>query len=93
MNDFSWPHNGLAEMYTEAKATGKWFHLAYQNLWFSPDELKANMAEGRFRYGPVNWRLADPEEHRRFLESAVKEAVANLAEFAARMLKEGRPRA
>lgn len=54
-----WP---LQHLYDDAKASGRWFWCRYQDMWFTPDELKQANAEGRFRWGPVNWRLRDPNE-------------------------------
>lgn len=53
----------MTELFERAKRDGLWFYLAYQGLWFSPAELAREQANGRFRWGPVNWRLRDPQEH------------------------------
>jgi len=53
----------LAELFAEAERDGKWFHCTYQDLWFSPRELRKAQSEGRFRWGPVNWTLRDPQEY------------------------------
>jgi hypothetical protein len=42
----------LQPLISQARVQGKWLHCAYQNLWFSPDELEAENREGRFRWGP-----------------------------------------
>ena len=46
----------------EAESTGKWLFTSYQQLWFSPSELRSHQANGRFRWGVVNWQLRDPRE-------------------------------
>ena len=60
----------LEAMFKEADETGKWFWCHYQDLWFSPDKLRKEQAEGRFRWGAVNWKLRDPAE--RVLETEAK---------------------
>lgn len=52
----------MAPLFAQAKAEGKWFWCHYQDLWFSPDQLRAEHATGRFRWGAVNWKLRDPQE-------------------------------
>jgi hypothetical protein len=63
----------LAPLFQEAEATGKWFHCTYQDLWFSPAELRKEHAEGRFFWGAINWTLRDPKE---MLEARAREAQA-----------------
>lgn len=58
----------LAELIGNAKAEGKWLWCNYQDLWFSPDELAAQNANGKFLWGAVNWRLRDPAERVREAE-------------------------
>lgn len=58
-------------LFAEAEARGLWFWSRYQDLWFSPKQLRAAQAEGRFRWGPVNWELHHPSERlNRALERA-----------------------
>lgn len=52
----------LKPLFDEARASGKWFWCNYQDLWFSPDQLAAAQASGRFLWGAVNWKLRDPTE-------------------------------
>lgn len=53
----------LEPLLQSAEANGKWLHCAYQNLWFTPSELRANHREDRFVWGAVNWTLRDPAEY------------------------------
>ncbi len=46
----------------KAEREGKWLHCNYQDLWFSPSELREHQAKGDFRWGPVNWTLREPSE-------------------------------
>lgn len=50
----------LEPLIREAERTGKWLHCVYQDLWFSPAELRAENAGGHFIWGAVNWTLRDP---------------------------------
>lgn len=52
----------LDELIAQARREGKWLWCHYQDLWFSPDQLASENAAGRFMWGPVNWRLRDPNE-------------------------------
>ena len=52
----------LAPMFDRAERNGLWFFSPYQQLWFSPAQLKAEHAKGRFIWGPVNWQLRMPHE-------------------------------
>lgn len=53
----------LIALFVRARAEGLWFYSSYQDLWFSPDELTAEHAAGRFRWGPENWQLRPPAEY------------------------------
>lgn len=53
---------GMAPLFQKARAHGLWFYCAYQQLWFSPDNLEREQKNGRFRWGAVNWELRDPRE-------------------------------
>lgn len=53
----------LEPLFREALAKKLWFHSSYQDLWFSPAELRRMHAEGRFVWGPVNWKLRAPSEY------------------------------
>lgn len=68
-------------MMKEAEDTGKWFFGQYHQLWFSPAELRAYWAEGRFRWGAVNWKLRDPAEREAELAAQLGEKQAELQRF------------
>jgi hypothetical protein len=69
----------MQPLFEEARRTGLWFHCSYQDLWFSPDELRSEHAKGSFRWGPSNWTLRDPKE---MLVSAKKELERSAERFA-----------
>lgn len=52
----------LRSLIQEAERRGKWLHCAYQDLWFSPAELRKANDESKFLWGAVNWTLRDPIE-------------------------------
>jgi len=58
------PVASLIPLFEKAEREGLWFFSPYQQLWFSPRELRAAQAEGRFRWGAVNWKLRPPTEYR-----------------------------
>lgn len=49
-------------MFAEAKEKNLWLYCGYQDLWFSPKELKDAQAEGRFIWGAENFKLRNPYE-------------------------------
>jgi hypothetical protein len=49
-------------MFQEAEEKRLWFWSRYQDLWFSPAELRAQHQRGSFRWGHENWKLRDPTE-------------------------------
>lgn len=76
---------GLAPLFVRARREGLWFHCAYQDMWFSPDELAAEQAGGHFLWGAVNWTLRPPQDGLVRLERDIENAVAERDRFAARM--------
>lgn len=58
------PHDAgaLNALIDKAKAEGKWLWCHYQDIWFSPAQLREQNANGKFRWGAVNWKLRDPQE-------------------------------
>ena len=71
----------LSELIDQAEAEHKWLYYHYQNMWFSPQELRDANAEGRFRWRVVNWRLRDPQEKLKRLREHVKPSQKELEEF------------
>ena len=67
----------LRPLIAQARAEGKWLRCSYQDLWFSPDQLEADNRDGRFRWGPQNWTLHDPQELLRRADETVDKAVAD----------------
>lgn len=70
---------GLAPLFVEARTKGLWFWCRYQDLWFSPDQLEAEHASGKFVWGAVNWQLRDPMERLREAERRAASANAEVA--------------
>lgn len=62
MNEVNEIINGMQPLYEKAEKEGLWFWSRYQDLWFSPSELKEAQGQGRFLWGYVNWELRDPKE-------------------------------
>lgn len=76
---------GLAPMFAEAKKNGLWFHCNYQDLWFSPEELKEYQADGKFRWGAVNWKLLNPSVQLEYLDQKIRNAIKERESFKKRM--------
>lgn len=68
----------MAAMFERAEREGLWFYCAYQDLWFSPERLRQEQADGRFRWGPVNWSLRPHSERVQEAERRVVEAELEL---------------
>lgn len=64
----------LEPLFERAKRNKLWFHCGYQDLWFSPQELRAEQANGRFIWGPVNWNLRSPYELINELKTEIKKS-------------------
>lgn len=75
----------MGTMFQDARQSGMWFFCAYHGMWFSPGELEKHQAEGRFRWGPVNWKLRDPAGRLQELREEVTAAQRALSEFEKRM--------
>lgn len=52
----------MSEMFARAEREGLWFFSPYQQMWFSPESLRTERANGSFRWGSANWELRDPQE-------------------------------
>ncbi len=63
----------LKPLFERAERDGLWFYCSYQDLWFSPKQLRIEQANGRFRWGAVNWRLRDPKEQLYDIEKKTEE--------------------
>lgn len=64
----------LKPLISEAREKGLWLWCHYQDIWFSPSELEQQNANGKFLWGPVNWKLRDPTERLREAERRLSEA-------------------
>lgn len=52
----------LNALIDKAEAEKKWLWCNYQDIWFSPAQLREANAKGGFRWAAVNWKLRDPQE-------------------------------
>jgi len=78
----------LSELINQAEKESKWLHCSYQDLWFSPNQLREHNSNGRFKWGIDNWSLRDPQEKLKALRVKVDNAKLQADEFE-KMLKEG----
>lgn len=51
---------GLERLFKKAENENLWFYSKYQKLWFSPQQLRKEHAEGRYIWAAVNWTLRYP---------------------------------
>lgn len=76
---------GLKPLFERARKEGLWFWCAYQDLWFSPDELEAEHRRGSFIWGATNWRLRPTSELVDQVRREVDAATKHLAEVLRRV--------
>lgn len=62
LGDLPTDMGGLNALMDKAEAEGKWLWCNYQDIWFSPKQLREQNRNGKFRWGAVNWHLRDPQE-------------------------------
>ncbi len=75
----------MEELFATADQEGLMLHCAYQDMWFTSDELRADQANGKFRWGPVNWELRPASDRTRVLEKAVISAQKRLDAWVGRV--------
>jgi hypothetical protein len=75
----------LAGLIAEAESKGLWISSRYQELWFSPDELRRNNARGAFLWSRDNWKIADPTIHLETLRQRASQASRDVEDFAWRL--------
>lgn len=78
----------LEPLFERAEKEGLWFHCGYQDLWFSPKELRENQANGRFVWGLPNWELRNPLEKIESLERLKSNIDGQIREIQKRMKSE-----
>ena len=76
---------GMAPLFHEARAKKLWFFTSYQQIWFSPEELAAQHAVGKFLWGAANWRLRDPVEALNDFDRKIAYVQADRERFAERL--------
>ncbi len=79
--------NAMEKLFADAEAKGHWLYCCYQGLWFSPNELKSQQANGKFLWGASNWSVRDPQEGLDSLTRKVGEAQKEVDAFRGRMQK------
>ena len=75
----------LKPLFDLAKIQKLWFWSRYQDLWFSPDDLKELQSKGRFIWGKDNWELRDPKEKLDRLKHLAENAARDVKDFEKRI--------
>ena len=78
----------LAPLIEKAKAEGMWLLCTYQGMWFSPSELRAQNANGKFIWGACNFKLRDPMEKMEQISGEVERLSNEAVALSARIEKE-----
>jgi hypothetical protein len=71
----------LEPMFREAREKGLLFRSRYQELLFTPDQLEEQQRNGRFVWGPVNWKLEHPSVERERRKGALRNAQMAVDNF------------
>lgn len=79
----------LEPLFEKAEKEGLYFVSNYQQIWFSPKELKEKHDNNSFLWGAVNWQLRDPSEETERLKEAVEYAKEQLINWETRLLNGG----
>ena len=61
---------GLLAIIAEARHQGKHIWNRYTGVCFAPDELERQNANGKFRWGSVNWELVDPGTKKGYFDTS-----------------------
>lgn len=59
----------------QAERTGKWLYARYPGIWFSPAQLRAENAAGKFRWSADSFESRDPAERVREADEKVEAAM------------------
>lgn len=68
-----------------AEAQKLWIYCTYQDLWWTPAELRRDRAEGRFHWELTNFQQRDPQEVLASCMKDVADAQARLERVRQRM--------
>ena len=77
--------NSIEYMFKLAEQENLWFYCNYQDMWFSPKELRNEHGSGKFIWGETNWTLRDPSEKLKQLENGRINMDKTICEFKKRM--------
>lgn len=76
----------MLALYERAEREGLWLHCHYQDLWFSPAELRERQESGQFCWGPVNWTLRPASECLAQIERERDNKIEEIRRLQARMI-------
>ena len=77
--------NSLKPLLETAEKEGLWFHQIYQDMWFSPEELRKYHTFRKYVWGPANWVLRSPHERLQELENKRANIDKSIQEFRTRI--------
>lgn len=87
MGDTDDTPDAMDQLFVRAESEGLWFFSPYQHLWFSTTQLKRHRANGRYRWGAVNWELRDPNERLAMAEANLSIAQSALDNVKASLME------
>ena len=77
--------NSLKPLFEKAEKEKLWFYSNYQDMWFSPKELKEYQSKDCFIWGADNWKLRNPKEELERLYKQANNHYKNIDNFTKRM--------
>ena len=77
----------LEPLFEKAKKEKLFFFCYYQNLWFTPKELRQHHKEGTFIWEKANWELRNPKEETIRLKRLILNLEMKLKEWESKILE------
>ena len=68
----------LEPLFQQAERDGLMFHCQYQDLWFTPKQLREAQSQGKFLWGKCNWHLRPRAAYRLKLSNKIDELRGQL---------------
>lgn len=79
--------NDMKKLFERAEKEGLWFYFRYQDMWFSPRELREEQERGNFLFGQVNWDLRDPQDEISRIDARIQALKEQRGDMVKRIIK------
>lgn len=75
----------LEPLFKKAESEGLWFNSNYQDMWYTPKELREKQSQGFYIWGIDNWTLRNPQDRIDILEMCIKDLETEKFHFIERI--------